>query len=337
MITANYNQTLDSYRKSDAIFVVCQNNNKKIVEIAAVNEEARKISGYSNEELLGKSISSILPERISKLVDEFIEYDDSNDLLAVLSKVSEFAIRTKSGEDLEITLRIIPGEAIDNNPWFHLVLINKEKLKQEIAFRDIMQENFKGHEVVNQRTGLSDRNSLIKDIELVIYYVNDQKLSASFAVLDINFYEGLLAEYGQDVCDKLHRHIGQICKLKLRPEDTIGSLSDRTIGIIMVNAKQESARMVLNRLRWAISVTPLQIQNEELSVQVNVNFTQIDGKITHTELLEKCENYNLAKRVEVSNSVNLVITHERRGDGNEKRTATTETANNMRRKDRRNS
>ena len=126
MIAVNYNQTLDSYRKSDAIFIVCQNNSKKTVEIAAANEEARKISGYSNEELVGKPIACILPERIANIIDEFIEYDDNNDLLAVLSKVSEFAIRTKSGKDLEIKLRIIPGEAIDNNPWFHLVLIDKE-------------------------------------------------------------------------------------------------------------------------------------------------------------------------------------------------------------------
>ena len=333
MIAVNYNQTLDSYRKSDAIFIVCQNNSKKTVEIAAANEEARKISGYSNEELVGKPIACILPERIANIIDEFIEYDDNNDLLAVLSKVSEFAIRTKSGKDLEIKLRIIPGEAIDNNPWFHLVLIDKEKLRQDTAFRGILQENFKGHEVINERTGLPDRNSLIKDIELITYYVSDKDISASFAVLDINFYEGLQLEYGKDVCDELHKHIGHICKLKLRPEDTIGSLSDRTIGIIMVNAKQEAARMVLNRLRWAISITPLQLANEELSVQVNVNFTQIDGKISPNELLEKCENYNLAKRVEVSNSVNLVITHERRES--DRRNNHENVDKNSRRKDRR--
>ena len=152
-------------------------------------------------------------------------------------------------------------------------------------------------------------------------------------MLDINFYEGLQLEYGKDVCDELHKHIGHICKLKLRPEDTIGSLSDRTIGIIMVNAKQEAARMVLNRLRWAISITPLQLANEELSVQVNVNFTQIDGKISPNELLEKCENYNLAKRVEVSNSVNLVITHERRES--DRRNNHENVDKNSRRKDRR--
>jgi len=312
-VTANPHQALDSYRKSDAVLIVCQNNDKKIVEIAALNEEASRITGYSNEEMVGRPLSLVLPERISSTIDEFIEYEENkNDLIGVLSKVRSFAIRTREGRETEFKLRIISGEAIDNNPWFHLVLIDEQKVRDAAAFRSIIRENFKGHEVIDPRTDLPDRSSIIKDLELIIYYVRDKNIAASFAVVDINNYEELSSKYGQEVCDKLHQHISQIFRQKLRAEDTLGTLSDRTQGLILVGASQEEARMVLNRLRWAISVSPIMINGQELFAQVNISFTQIDGKINNFELLKKSEEHMIWLRETSANTLQLVVTHERR-------------------------
>lgn len=306
-------QILNSYRKSDAVIIVCQNNTKKIIEIAAVNEEAALVTGFSNEELLGQPLAHILPERLASTVAEFVEFKpDENDLLAVLNKIRNFSVKSRAGNEVEFKLRIIRGESIDNNPLFHLVLVDEEKIRKANAFRQMLQENFKGHEVLNETTGLPNRASLIKDLELIVYYVRDRQVSASFAVIDINHYERLQNNFGQETCDKLHSHVGQLCKLKLRSEDTIGTLSDRMMGMILVDAPQEQARMVLNRLRWAIGVSGMPAKKEELLAQVNIGFTQIDGKISETDLLEKCESFVKQMREKVANSVQLVITHERR-------------------------
>lgn len=311
----NLSQTLESYRKSDAVFIVCQNNDKKILEIAALNDEAIRVTGYSNDEMVGHPLSAILPERISNIIDEFIEFEEEKtDLLAVLSKVRQFAVRKRDGKEAEFRLRIISGESNDRNPWFHLVLVDEQKARDANAFRAIIKENFKGHEVIDPRTNLPDRASLIKDIELITYYVRDKNIPASFAVVDINYYDKLLSRYGQDACDHLHKHISDVFRQKLRTEDTIGTLSERSLGVILVDASQEEARMVLNRLRWAISVSPLQLQKDELIAQVNVSFTQIDGKIGNIELLRKCEEYMLLQRGEIANSLQLVVARERRGD-----------------------
>jgi|GEM_PF-703692 len=317
----NPEQILDSYRKSDAVFIVCQNTKKQIIEIAAINQEAEKITGYRNEDLLNKDISTILPDRIAAIVHEFVEYEDGNDLMHVLGKISDFAIKSKSGEEIGFKLRIIRGDAFAGNPWFHLVMVNDKQEKTDNLFRSVLKENFKGHETIDQFTGLPDRDSLLKDLELVVYHVRSKNISASFAVIDINRYSSLLSEYGQQNCDKIHKHIGEICKMKLRPEDTICTLSDRSLGIIMIDTSQEVARMVLNRLRWAISVTPMQIKAEEVSSQVNISFTQIDGKVMHAELLAKCEDYMNSQRVQVNNSVQLVIAYERRTEAEDRRNA----------------
>ena len=72
--------------------------------------------------------------------------------------------------------------------------------------------------------------------------------------------------------------------------------------------------MVLNRLRWTIGVSPLELPGgKDLLAQVNVSFTQMDGQIPHSEVLEKCEAFMLGQRQAASNNVQLVVTHERRG------------------------
>ncbi|HEU5046677.1 MAG TPA: diguanylate cyclase [Rickettsiales bacterium] len=311
----NASEALDSYRKADAVFIVCQNNAKRILEIAALNDEAARVTGYQNEEIVGRPLSLILPERINSLIDEFVEYEnDKTDLMGVLTKVRQFAIRKNDGKEAEFKLRIVCGESMDNNPWFHLVLVDEQRVRDANAFRAIIKENFKGHEVLDTRTGLPNRLSLIKDIELITYYVRDKGITASFAVADINNYEQLHEKYGEEICNGMQRHISEVFRQKMRTEDTIGTLSERTLGVVLVGASQEEARMVLNRLRWAISVSPFQCDGQEVAAQVNLCFTQIDGKVSNLELLQKCEQHMIDQRATAANSLQLVVARERRGE-----------------------
>lgn len=313
MAVTNPHPALESYRKSDAVVIVCQNNRKKMLEIAALNDEAVLVTGYSGEDIVGRPLSLLLPERISNTISEFIEYEEGKtDLLSILSKMNKFSIKNRDNREQEFRLRIISGEPVDRNPCFHMVLIDEEKTRDKKAFRAIIKENFKGHEVIDPRTDLPDRNSIIKDLELMIYYVHDKNIRASFAVVDINYYDKFLAEYGEQGCFALHSHISNIFKQRLRVEDTIGTLSERTLGMILVDASQEEARIVLNRLRWAISISPLRLKGEEVIAQVNICFSQIDGKVGNLELLRKCEEYMLMQREEAANSLHLVVATERR-------------------------
>jgi diguanylate cyclase (GGDEF)-like protein len=307
-------QALDTYRKTDAVFIVCQKNAEKMVEIAALNEEASQVTGYTNADLVGQPLDKILPDRIRDAIKDYVEFqDDQNDLLAVLTKQRDFAIKTREGNERPFTLRIIRGEAIDRNPWFHMVLVDEEKQRKSNAFRLMLKENFKGHEVMDERTGFPNRASVLKDLELLIYYTRNKEITASFAIIDINNFDTLQAQYGQKACERLHQHIASICKQKLRAEDTVGTLSDRAIAILLVDAAQQPAQMVLNRLRWMISVTPFLVNaKDELLAPVNISFTQIDGKISHTEVLERTEEFMREHRGKAVNSIQLVVTHERR-------------------------
>lgn len=311
---------LESYRKSDAVVIVSQQNQQRKVQIEAVNEEAARLTGLSNESITGKELNTILPPRIQSTITEFLDFKkEDQDLLAVIMKIRNFAVVDSNGQEHMLRVRVIRGEEVDRNPWFHLILEDESKQQQAISVRQTLRETFKANEKAHAISGMFNRPGIIANMEIVLQSVKAGQIKASFAIMDINNYAAIKSEHGDDFPHRLQRHIGSLCKQKLRPEDTVASLNDRMIGLLLVDAAQEEARQVLNRLRWIISVSPIETAGKEVSSQVNIGFAEIDGKIPATEVVEKCENFLHGLRRKHVNTIELVVTHERRAARVERR------------------
>ncbi len=311
---------LDSYRKSDAVIIVSQNNQGKFIQIEALNEQAEKITGLSAQQIVGQKLSAILPDRIQSTIAEYVDYkNEHQDLLSVLMKIRNFAVKGHTGQELGLHLRVIRGEEVERNPWFHLILEDEDKQRQAMAVRQSLKESFNNSESADTSSGLPLRNTILRNMDVVMQSVQSGQIKASFAVMDINNYTGLRSEHGDDFPLRLQRHIGHLCKQKLRPEDTVGTLNDRMLGLLLVDAAQEEARLVLNRLRWIVSVSPIEMTSKEISSQVNIGFAEIDGKISSAEVVEKCEAYAIGMRRKLVNTIELVVTHERRSGPRQER------------------
>src|SRR5262245_3760102 len=99
---------LQSYRRHDPVIVICQNNEKKAIEIGALNAAAETITGYSSDEMRGQSLENILSKKISESLQDRMEYELGADSVAdVLVKTRGFALRNKAGEEYPFKLRIV--------------------------------------------------------------------------------------------------------------------------------------------------------------------------------------------------------------------------------------
>lgn len=281
---------LHTYRKHDAVIVVCQNNEKQVVEIAAMNNRAELLTGYRVDEILGKPLMDYLSPKLVDLIREEIRYSDPGfDFGDVLSKTFDFQFIHKNGEQMEFRLRLVRSEAVDRNPVFHLVLEEEAVYREHEAFKKILSENFKGHEVIDSATGLPDRHSLLKDLELVQYYTKKKEFQACFAVMELDDYEAMRTRSGEDFCQQALSHIGKLCRQKLRKEDAVGKMSAQAIGMILMQITPESSRIVLNRLRWSIGSIPLILNDgKKLEATVSVSFVMLDESDPE-KLMLQCE------------------------------------------------
>lgn len=279
------------YRSNDAVITVCQNNRAKSIEITEVNPPAEEMLGYKSSELVGQTLESFLPPRIAEMLKEYVEFEsDANDVGMVLSKVQSFSIIGRDGKETGYKLKVVRAESTGNSIFFRLVLQDKTGLRKNEALRSAIQDNFKGHEALDTDTGLPDRNSLIKDIELMGYYHNKSDLRSCFAILQLDHYDELFSQYGRAACQSILRHVAQLCRQSLRPDDVVGSVSLKRIGILLIDNNPESARMVFNRLRWQIAANPFLLPDKTtIGLSVSIGFHRVGGRMGDKSVLDACD------------------------------------------------
>ena len=279
------------HRPSDSVITVCQNNDRRSIEIYSMNRMAEDTLGYASDDVMGLPLGEFLPKKVSEAVLDYVEFGNyEHDLATVLGRVREFSVRAKDGKEIPFGLKVIRSEAEDHNFWFKLILHNEEEARNQKVFRNTLVENLKGHEILDEETGLPDRTSLQKDMELVRFHVDKGEISACFAVLKLDNFNSLIAKQGRAACIKMLRHVTSLCKQKLRFDDTIGRLDTDAVGIILMDITPEAARMVLNRLRWLVASNPFHLKaGLDLSLTVSIAFTPIAKGESEEAIIEKSE------------------------------------------------
>lgn len=281
------------YRSSDAVITICQNNSAKSIEISNINKPAEDMLGYENGELAKRPLQKILPDRIASLLSEYVEYEsDANDVGNVLSKVQSFSIIGRDGKESAYRHKIVRAESTGERVVFNLVLHDKTGLRKNEALRKAIQDNFKGHEVLDPEFGLPDRQSLAKDIELMGYYNSKSDLRTCYAILQLDHYDELNGQYGHATCVAILKHIAHICRQNLRPDDVVGIVSPRRIGVLLLDTMPESARMVFNRLRWQIAANPYALPDRtSIGLSISISFSKVSGGTGDKKLIESCESF----------------------------------------------
>ena len=280
------------YRSNDAVITVCQNNRAKSIEISGVNKPAEDMLGYGSGELKGKPLSALVPGRIGEMLSEYVEFEtDANDVGQVLSKVQSFAIIDHGGKEVGYKLKVVRAESTPEALYFQLVLQDRMGIRKNEALRQAIQDNFKGHESLDRDTGLPDRASLAKDIELMGYYNNKSDLRSCFAVMQLDHYDDLSSQYGLQACTGIIKHIAQITRQSLRPDDVVGSVGPRRLGVLLIDTAPDAARIVFNRLRWQIAANPFLMPDKtSLGLSVSIAFLRIGGHISERTVIEACDD-----------------------------------------------
>lgn len=302
-----------SYRKSDAVIAVTQRNAKRRIEITEVNGLVEKTLGYPPTLLIGRALNDFLPERINALITEYVEFDDdANDIGSVLSRVQQFSILNAHGKELNFKLKIVRTESHYGDACFQLVLQDMLGIRKQDAFRGVLADNFMGHEAQDATTGLPDRNSIAKHLELCVHFHNKGELRATFAAIEIDDYASLIAAHGPTLIAPMHQHIAKLAKSMLRSDDRIGSIGMSRLGLILVEAGAESARLVLNRFRWGVSAAPLVLDDgKKITISVSIGFAQVGGRVQDQNLMIDCEA-TLSARGDQQNLLILVGEVEKR-------------------------
>lgn len=283
---------ISAKRKNDAVITVCQDNEKKVVNIEGLNNAAERLTGYLSSDIKGKSLDVILADEIKETMDSYLEYeDDSDGLASILRKIRHFKILNKQGRNVEVSLKVFNVISDDiKHPHFELLmrdvtLANKmDELKKQI-----MEQN-SADEVLDVDIGVPNQVSIIKSLELIQTFIKEHHLEASFAVVSLDKLDSYYAIDSGNTANHIIRSVYETIAGTCREGDILGYLGDGRIGVALFDCSSENAKIVLNRIRMMISskVSNPSESGADAGITVSSGFSAITLDFKIDEMLRKC-------------------------------------------------
>ncbi len=292
------------FRKTDAVLTIAQDNAEQSIRVTAANEVASELIGVPLDELSGKSFKDILPDSIVGAIDDYVEFETgANDVSEVLRRVRDFQLKSAEGKSIPFRLKIVRHNSMEYDE-FLLIMQDENKQRETDKFFAMLKENREGHAALVPETGLPDRSSFIKSMELVLPH-RDTFGRVCMAVIELDEYEKILSKFGQDVFYKVLQGAANVCQQNLRDHDVVTQIGERRLGLLLLGAGAEPGKMVLNRLRWLIGGHETTVkQGVEAQSSATIVFRELPESGDSEELLKACEKVMDDKP---ESSVNTVV------------------------------
>lgn len=276
-------------RKGDAVLRIAQDNEKRALIIEDINPSALSWLGYAPDEVKGRKFEVLLGHESALVIDEELEYDDAApDMADIFAKYRTLRLRLRNGQEINAAYRIHRLLAENHQSHFQVILPNDRDDRARQNLREFLKTNFEGHQQLDPVTGLPNRATMEATIARLKNFSSETDSQICVATLRLDRFEKSVAQYGVAASQDLLRHVVNCCRSTFRSEDIIGSL-DQQVALLLINLSRESARVVLNRLRWNIGSHAIEFGGKaNFSVTVSLAFDML-SEDNSGEILKICE------------------------------------------------
>jgi diguanylate cyclase (GGDEF)-like protein len=125
-------------------------------------------------------------------------------------------------------------------------------------------------------TGILNYQYFVIEAERVLQQLERKSGDACLISIDLDHFKRINDTYGHAVGDAVLRHTVATCQQQLRPTDLFGRLGGEVFGILLRGCSRERGIEVANRIRVAISATPMQHADHVFSVYASVGLAAAD-------------------------------------------------------------
>jgi len=252
------------------------------------NKAAERISGYSAEEVIGKSCRDNTLTHIDGKGNQLClglcplaaTMDDGT------LREAEVYLHHKNGHRVPVLVRVSPLH--DDSG----VVVGRIELFSDISNRSANQlkiEELEGLAYVDSLTRLANRTYL--ETELVSRIEEHRRSGVPFGILfmDIDHFKSFNDTYGHDAGDRVLRIVADTFAANSRAFDTFGRWGGEEFLAIIRNVDGPTLAMLGNRCREAVAGAYLTHGGERLNVTISVGATVIHAGDTPETMLKRAD------------------------------------------------
>lgn len=236
------------YRAMGEAVVICDGKNN----ILLANDAFKKLTGYSESDLIGSGFSDFLVKRhgARSYSDIFTSLD------AVGRWEGQVWIKVRGGVDELRFLSIYSTFDQDGTPL------------QRVALVSDVTDQRKARELINQQanfdplTGLPNRRLMLDRLEQLIKQCTRSKTSLAVVYIDLDNFKDVNDSRGHDFGDELLKLIAQRLRSEVRDTDTVARIGGDEFVILMGQLdRPENADIIIREIIKNLN-DPFQIQGE---------------------------------------------------------------------------
>ena len=221
---------LDSIIKNLSELLIVTDADKKIL---LVNPAACNLLGFEAMELIGYSISLILPHELNIALDSVEHNQDSS---SHYPHCKEYYLRTKDFHliEVEIDKSVIKDPQGRKTEFIYVAQDIRERKKQEAIRR---QAENKIHQLAyfDKLTGLPNRTLFYDRLNQALNQLDRQNQKLALLYLDLDRFKFINDTKGHDIGDKLLQAVSQRLSTCLRETDTLARLGGDEFAILLCN------------------------------------------------------------------------------------------------------
>ncbi|MFZ2725312.1 MAG: diguanylate cyclase [Methylococcaceae bacterium] len=238
-------------------------------KIEWANPAFEQLTGYKIEEALGHKPGELV--RSGQQDEAFYEHLWGT-ILSGETWCGEMINKRKDGTLYNEELTIAP---VKNEQG---VVCHFVGIKQDITERKRMQEQLWEMASTDVLTGLINRRYfLVKLEEEFARMKRFENHDIAVLMLDLDYFKRVNDNYGHAVGDALLKHFASLINKQLRKTDTAGRLGGEEFAIFLPKTNEKNAEIFAKRLCTEVASSPLQFENQSISVTVSIGITIADN------------------------------------------------------------
>ncbi|HEC78745.1 MAG TPA: PAS domain S-box protein [candidate division WOR-3 bacterium] len=262
------------------------------------NSKFAEIFGYTYEEMKDKTFSALIhPDDVKKVLT--FHKERINDKLA--PKSYEFRGIKKDGSLIYVEVQTTTIKEKGK-------IVGTRSYLWDISARKNTEEELRILSLIDPLTGLYNRRGFLTLVRQQVDLANRSKKGFFLIFADIDRMKWINDNLGHHEGDRALKTIAAICKQSFRKSDIVGRLGGDEFAICAIEARKDSAQMLIKRLRKNLFNYNKNSQNKvKLSLSIGTTYYDPENPCPVEELLEYADKLMYEHKMQ-KHSPRLVLT-----------------------------